>query len=177
MTFSRRHTQNEILTAIDAMEARGWTINGDGTITNAKLQTKRMRYDSRARKAEPRYAVVLPGGRQVTIRRGDMLAAKFSIVAAKEQPDEAEVGLRLIQEPQTRSWPAGCARCGGYMVRSDDNEWKCLQCGRINTPPRVPSPEELRYLRREPRMTVKAIAEIEEVIEECSQQRKKGGEQ
>ena len=33
--MSRRHTNREILAAIDALETRGWQINADGTITNA----------------------------------------------------------------------------------------------------------------------------------------------
>ena len=165
---NRRHTQNEILTAIDAMEARGWTINEDGSITNAKLQTKRLRHDPRAKNAEPRYFVVLDRG-QATIKRSDLIAAKFDRIAATErpqpeartlpeaqpqpvaaieQPDEVEVDVWLNRRPETRSRPTGCAHCGGFMVRGDDNEHRCLQCGRANTPQRVLTPTERIWFRK-----------------------------
>ena len=113
----------------------------------------------------------LTGGKQrlakATIKRSDLVAvgqstptepAKFgspaeerSLVAAKERPDAQVVDLRLDLEPKTRTRPAGCGpcdHCGGFMARSDSDEWKCLQCGRANTPPRVLSAEELKVLRR-----------------------------
>ena len=172
---NRRHTQNEILTAIDSMEARGWTINEDGTITNAKLPVKRVRCDSRLKNAEPRYATMLPNGRQATIKRGDILAAKFGAGAATEQPDEVEVGLGLSFTPETCPEPARvgcdeakvglglsfapetcpepagrgpCGHCGGFMVHGDGNEHRCLQCGRANTPQRVLTPTESIWFRK-----------------------------
>ena len=58
----RKHTNRECFLAIEWLESRGWSINADGTITRAQLQTKRLRHDRRARKAEPRYLVVLDRG-------------------------------------------------------------------------------------------------------------------
>ena len=81
---------------------------------------------------------------RTTISRSDLVTAKFGLVAAKERPDAAMVDLRLDLEPETRTRPAGCGpcgHCGGFMARighpDDSDEWKCLQCGRANTPPRV----------------------------------------
>ena len=183
MTFSRRHTQNEILTAIDFMEARGWTINADGTITNAKLQVKRVRCDSRLKNAEPRYATMLPNGRQATIKRVDILAAKFGLAVAEEQPDEVEVGLRLNLEPETCPEPAregSCGHCGGFMAHirhvGEPAERKCVQCGRADTPTRTLSAAETKELRerraargeaasRTRRWISKADAELEKLVQ------------
>ena len=142
--MSRRHTNREIRAAIDALEARGWTINADGTITRTQMQVKRLRYDARTKNAEPRCFVRLVGRGQATIKVSDL-------VAAKERPDAQGVDLRLDLEPETRTRPAGrgsCGHCGGYMARSDSDEWKCVQCGRAGMPPRVLSAEELKVLRR-----------------------------
>ena len=71
-------------------------------------------------------------------------------VAARERPDEVEVGLRLNLEAKTRTRPAGlgrCARCGGQVVGrisypGDPPEQRCVQCGRSEVPPRVLTREE-----------------------------------
>ena len=176
------------------MEARGWTINADGTITNAKLQVKRVRCDSRLKNAEPRYATMLPNGRQATIKRVDILAAKFGLAVAEEQPNEVEVGLRLNLEPETRPEPAregprparegSCGHCGGFMAHikyvGEPAEWKCVQCGRADTPTRTLSPAEIEELheRRAPRGEAasrtrrwrlsKADAELEKLVQSSS---------
>ena len=92
MTTNRRHTNAEIRAAIDALEARGWSINADGTIT--RTQARQLHHDPRAKNAAPRYLV----GR-TTIKRSDLVTAKFGLVAAKERPDAQGVDLRLDLEP------------------------------------------------------------------------------
>ena len=91
--MSRRHTNAEIRAGIAALEARGWSINADGTITRTQMQVKKITHDPRLKNAEPRYSVVLDRG-QATIKRSDLVAAKFGLVAAKERPDAAMVGPR-----------------------------------------------------------------------------------
>ena len=149
MTFHQRHTSREISAGVAALERDGWTINENGTITRTRTQTKRLRYDSRALSAAPRYLV----GR-TTFSASDLIEAKFGVAAAKEQPDAQGVDLRLDLEPETRTRPAGrgpCGHCGGFMARirhpGEPDEWKCVQCGRTNTPPRVLSAEELGAFR------------------------------
>ena len=145
--MSCRHTNAEIRAGIDALESRGWSINADGTITRTQMQ---LHHDPQSKNAAPRYLV----GR-TTIKRSDLVTAKFGLVAAKEQPDAAMVDLRLDLEPETRTRPPGCGpcgHCGGFMARighpDDSDEWKCLQCGRTGIPPRVLSAEEFKVLRR-----------------------------
>ena len=66
-------------------------------------------------------------------------------MAARERPDEAEVGLRLNLAPKTRTPPTGlgrCARCGGQVegrisFPGDTDESRCIQCGRSPTPANV----------------------------------------
>ena len=151
--MSRRHTNAEIRAGIAALEAHGWSINTDGTITRTQMQVKKITHDPRTN-TEPRYHVLL-GSRQATIKRSDLVTAQFGLAAAKERPDAQGVDLRLDLEPETRTRPAGCGpcgHCGGFMARighpGDPDEWKCVQCGRANTPPRVLSAEELGAFRR-----------------------------
>ena len=179
---NQRHTNAEIQDGIESLEADGWTINRDGTITRVKTETKKEIRDPRVPRGQPRYVIALPAGRQISLICADIFAAKFSpqpetrpqpeappaAVAAIEQPDEVEVGVWLNRRPETRSRPTGCAHCGGYMLRDAvDNEWRCVQCGRTNIPPRVPSVEELRQLRREPKMVARALSELDMVIDEA----------
>ena len=84
-------------------------------------------------------------------------------MAARERPDEAEVGLRLDLEPKKRARPAPigcCARCGGQVVGrisfpGDPDERRCVQCGRSEVAARILTPEEQkmqksrRYTNRE----------------------------
>ena len=150
MTINRRHTNAEIRAAIDALEARGWSINADGTITRTRIEVKKLFCDPRLKNAEPRYSVVF-GSRQATIKPSDLIAAKFGAGAAKEQPDEVEVGLGRSFAPETCPEPASrgpCSHCGGFMVRGDGNERKCLQCGRANAPQRVLTPTERIWFRK-----------------------------
>ena len=103
-------------------------------------------------------------GTAYTIRQSDLLVAEFGhnmrkseegqeigrAVAARERPDEAEVGLRLDLEPEPRKPPTElgrCARCGGQVVSrisfpGDPPERRCVQCGRSEVPPRVLTPDE-----------------------------------
>ena len=60
--MSRRHTNAELRQAVAWLEAAGWQINEDGTITRVQLQTKKLTHDPRAKNAEPRYHVVLDRG-------------------------------------------------------------------------------------------------------------------
>ena len=148
--MSRRHTNAEIRAGIDALESRGWSINADGTITRTQIQVKKITHDPRLKNAEPRYSVVLDRG-QATIKRSDLVAAKFGLVAAKERPNEVEVGLGRSFAPETCPEPASrgpCSHCGGFMVRGDSNERKCLQCGRANAPQRVLTPTERIWFRK-----------------------------
>ena len=172
----RRHTSREVSAGVAALERDGWSINEDGTITRAQLQAKRLRYDPRARKAAPRYLVgrtTISASDLIEAKFG--LAAKkrpnegevglgLSFTPetcpepAREGCDEAEVGLRLSFAPETCPEPARvgsrpaqrgpCARCGGFMVRGDGNEHRCLQCGRTNTPQRVLTPTERIWFRK-----------------------------
>ena len=131
MTTNRRHTNAEIRAAIDALEARGWSINDDGTIT--RTEARQLRHDPWSKNAELRYLV----GR-TTIKRSDLVTAKFGLVAAKEQPDAQVVDLRLDSEPEPQPVAAQrgpCGHCGGFMARSDPDEHRCLQCGRTGIPP------------------------------------------
>ena len=107
-------------------------------------------------------------GTAYTIRQSDLLVAEFGhnmrksekvkknrrAVAARERPDQVEVGLRLNLETKTRTRPAGlgrCARCGGQVVGrisypGDPPKQRCVQCGRSPTPANVevsytPAPE------------------------------------
>ena len=53
------------------------------------------------------------------MRKSEKVKKNRRAVAARERPDQAEVGLRLDLEPKTRTRPAGlgrCARCGGQVV-------------------------------------------------------------
>ena len=100
MTTNRRHTNAEIRAAIDALEARGWSINADGTIT--RTQARQLHHDPRAKNAAPRYLgeersdrataksclVAAKERPDATIKRSDLVAAraKFGLVAAKERP-------------------------------------------------------------------------------------------
>ena len=151
---NQRHTNAEIQAGIESLEADGWTINRDGTITRVKTETKKEIRDPRLVNAAPRHVVTLPDRTQFGIKVTDLVLAKFGRIAAIEQPDEAKVesqanlepetcpeparvgcdeavvGQGLSFAPETRTRPAGCTRCGGHMVRGDDNEWKCVQCGR-----------------------------------------------
>ena len=172
MTTNRRHTNADFRAAIDALEARGWTINEDGTITRTQMQVKKITHDPRTN-AEPRHTFCW-GRKTYSIKVTDLIDAKFGL-AAKEQPDEAkvglglgfipetcpeparvgcdeaEVGLGLSFAPETCPEPAGrgpCGHCGGFMVRGDDNEHRCLQCGRTNTPQRVLTPTESIWFRK-----------------------------
>ena len=176
--MSRRHTNAEIRAAIDALERDGWTINEDGTITRTQLQTRRLRHGPRSN-AEPRYFVVLgrrhatikvsdlvaakfglvgcdegPDEAEVGLRLSfaPEMRSRPARVGCDERPDEVEVGPRLDFAPETCPEPAGrgpCGHCGGFMVRGDDNEHRCLQCGRANTPQRVLTAEESRWFRKE----------------------------
>ena len=118
------HTNREIRLAIDFLESRGWIINEDGTITRVRWQSKAITRDPRLKNAEPRHTFVL-GRKTYSVKVSDIVTAKFGLeepearpqpeaqpqpVAAIEQPDEVEVGLRLNPEPETRSRPArvGC---------------------------------------------------------------------
>ena len=206
---SRRHTNSEIRAAIDALETRGWTINAAGSVTKALLRTKRLRHDPRVKNAEPRYAYDLDG-RVCTISRSDLVAAKFGLVAANGQPDEAEVESQADSEPETQPVAARvgcdeaevglvlsfapetqpvatqrgpCHNCGGFVTHikyvGEPDEWKCVQCGRTDTPTRTLSPAEIEELRerRAPRGEAsrtrrwrlsKADAELEELAQSSS---------
>ena len=112
--MSCRHTNSELRQAVDALEARGWTINADGTITRTQMQVKKITHDPRSKNAAPRYAYNIDG-RTYTIKAADLVLAKVGritaefrdtirrpekamqdrrAVAARERPDEVEVGLR-----------------------------------------------------------------------------------
>ena len=126
MTLNRRY----IRAAIGSLESEGWSINADGTITCVRLETKYPVYDQRAKKREPRYHINVGWKRNektYSMKPSDLVVAKFGrittefrftthgpkkvrqsrrAVAARERPDEAEVGLRLDLEPKTRTAPA-----------------------------------------------------------------------
>ena len=184
-----RHTNAHFQAAIEWLEANGWTINRDGTITRVKTETKKEIRDPRLVNAAPRHVVTLPDRTQFGIKVTDLVLAKFGRIAAIEQPDEVEVGLWANLEPETcpeparvgcdeavvgqglsfapetRSRPAGrghCGHCHGNML-SDSDERRCLQCGRTGMPPRVLSAEEHREFRRRVRTRNTADAEIEEL--------------
>ena len=110
--MSRRHTNAEIRAGIAALEARGWSINADGTITRTQMQVKKITHDPRTN-AEPRHTFCW-GRKTYSIKASDLVLAKFGrittefaynirkpekvrknrrAVAARERPDEAEVGL------------------------------------------------------------------------------------
>ena len=141
---NHRHTNAEIQAGIESLEADGWTINRDGTITRVKTETKKEIRDPRLVNAAPRHVVTLPDRTQFGIKVTDLVLAKFGRIAAIEQPDEVEVGLwanlepetcpeparvgcdeavvgqGLDSEPEPRTRPATpgpCGHCGGYMAR------------------------------------------------------------
>ena len=150
MTTNRRHANAEIRAGIDALESEGWSINVNGTITRTRIEVKKLFCDPRLKNAEPRYHVLF-GSRHATIKVSDLVTAKFGLAAAKERPDAQGVDLRLDLEPETCPGPASrgpCSHCGGFMVRGDGNERKCLQCGRANAPQRVLTPTERIWFRK-----------------------------
>ena len=94
-----------------ARKCNGWTINRDGTITRVKAETLLPMYDRGAMHKEPRYRILL-NRNTCAIKPTDLVLAKFGritdrfafhpsngrAVAAIEQPDRVEVGLRLNLE-------------------------------------------------------------------------------
>ena len=155
--MSRRHTNAEIRAGIDALESRGWSINADGTITRTQMQAKKITHDPRTN-AEPRHTFCR-GKKSYSIKASDLMAAKFGLVAAKEQPDAEGVDLRSTLSPETQPVAAQrgpCGHCGGFMTHikyvGEPDERKCVQCGRTGMPPRVLSAEELKSLRRNVRI-------------------------
>ena len=216
-----RPTNAHFRAAIDWLEANGWTINRDGTITRVKAETLPLIYDRGAMHKEPRYRILL-NRNTCAIKPTDLVLAKFGRItdrfafhpsngravaaieqparavveptaslstetrtrpagcgpAAIEQPDRAEVEPTASLSTETRTRPASrgpCRDCGGFMVRSDSDEWRCFQCGRTGMPPRVLSAEELKVFRRHTRMRAVADVELEELasssaeIEELAQ--------
>ena len=67
MTTNRRHTYADFRAAIDALEARGWSINADGTITRTQMQVKKITHDPRTNAVPPSY---LLAGQEVILNQG-----------------------------------------------------------------------------------------------------------
>ena len=94
------HTNAHFQAAIESLEANGWTINRDGTITRVKVETLLPMYDRGAMHKEPRYRILL-NSNTCAIKPTDLVLAKFGritdrfafhpsngrAVAAIEQPD------------------------------------------------------------------------------------------
>ena len=137
-----RRTNAEIREGIEWLEARGWSINADGTITRVRRQVKKIICDPRSN-TEPRHTF-WRGSKTYSVKVSDLIAAKFGLVAANGQPDEAEVESQADLEPETCPEPArvGCDEAEVDLRRDSETETQpvaaqrgpCGHCGGFMVP-------------------------------------------